>query len=613
MILSDIAITVKDLQKVYRRYNSHGWRAASLFGIPVPASKYDQFWALDDVSFTIGRGERVALVGRNGAGKSTLLRHISGELTPTTGSIAVNGKVKALFGLGEGFHPEFSGLDNIRTALALHGFRWADIPRAIDEIIEFTELEEFIHRPLKEYSAGMYARLAFATATAAKPDILIIDEILGAGDAYFLGKCLQRIRDITSDGATVLFVSHDMGSALMLCERGLWIHQGKLRDDADMTTIARRYQAHIREEQELSLRARSMRLSKKSLANQQDTLLLRLIGPDETAPKQPLYVSRLAFGQESLVFAETELGKQDLEGDIRPVIDQRTTNWGKADHREGRLARPFGSFGGTYVHAPIIIQQAQGLDAQAWIELDVLPSPGAPVLVQIYDQTTSSYRTIGSVAAEDDPRWRTVRYPLHGREAIAADREVITGGTEVAPEQAPPSAAHYHEKNQAEVGSLTLEPAPRTGASARILDFGFSDSNGARRYTLVAGEPANADFLIDVKGLSSLPIAVVAIYRPDGTVISQMISPKQPSQPAGLAGTYNIRLALDELLIGPGDFIVSAALFRDLDPTRSPEDGAYDLRDREYALKIVDSDLQPYPTGLVRQKPNWTFEPVSGK
>jgi len=606
-----MAIQVRSLQKVYRRYSSHGWRAASLFGIPVPASKYDQFWALDDVSFSIARGERVALVGRNGAGKSTLLRHISGELSSTRGSIQVNGRVKALFGLGEGFHPEFSGIESIRTALALHGFRWSDIPKAIDEIIDFTELEDFIHRPLKEYSAGMYARLAFATATAAKPDILIIDEILGAGDAYFLGKCLQRIRDITSDGATVLFVSHDMGSALMLCERGLWIHQGKLRDDADMTTIARRYQAHIREEQELSLRARSMKLSKKALSSQQDTILLRLIGEKETAPRAPLYVSRLAFGQESLQFAETELGKQDGDGDIRPIIDTRTTNWGKAERREGRLARPFGDFGGTYIHAPIVIQQAQGLGSDAWAEFDVLPSQSEPVQVQIFDPQLEIYRTLGTIAAEERPSWRTVRLALRAQEIQPAQQD------EAASHAADLSAEDESTQRPSSDIATTAEawrpasPAATASGTARILDFGFADANGTRRYTLVAGEPASADFLIEAKGLRSAPIAVVAIYRPDGTVISQMISPQAQPAAGAITGRYTITMQLEELLIGPGDFVVSAALFQCLDATRSPEDGAYDLRDREYALKIVDADHQPYPTGLVRQKPTWYFAPQS--
>lgn len=665
MILSDIAITVTDLEKVYRRYSSNGWRAASLFGLPVPASKYDQFWALNKVSFTIGRGERVALVGRNGAGKSTLLRHISGELTPTAGKVDVHGKVKALFGLGEGFHPEFSGLDNIKTALALHGFRWKDIPSAVEEIIEFTELEDFINRPLKEYSAGMYARLAFATATAAKPDILIIDEILGAGDAYFLGKCLQRIRDITADGATVLFVSHDMGSALMLCQRGVWIHQGKLREDGEMTLVARKYQAHIRDEQELALRARSMKLSKKTLAQQSESTLLRLIGIGESTPDEPLHVSRLAFGEAGLAFGETHLGNQDMEGEIVPLIDLKTANWGKSLSLDGRLCRPFGDFGGSFIHAPFTIRQSSGLTAGAWVELDVRPSPTTDVDVQLYDEADGEYRTIGVIPASTDRTWRTVRFNLG---LVVAERN-LTAVAEETPEDArlekatgqstyvddpvvgertfEDAAAEPVEPKQAEEAitvteSGTIEPPERTGnrtpeatvavraasieppapvtASrlrgkrpfAQIRNFSFVDSDGVGRHTLISGEPMGAVFDFEARNLPELPIAVVAIYKPDGTVVSQMISPRAKPASMLLTGNFRISFHLDELLIGPGDFIVSAALFRELDPNKAPDDCAYDLRDRSFALKVLEADLQTYPTGLVRQNPIWSFGMANG-
>jgi lipopolysaccharide transport system ATP-binding protein len=632
--MSDTAIRIIDLEKVYRRYSSNGWRAASLFGIHVPASKYDQFWALDKVSLTVGRGERVALVGRNGAGKSTLLRHISGELTPTAGSVEVNGEVKALFGLGDGFHPEFSGLDNIKTALALHGFRWKDIPAAVDEIIEFTELEDFIHRPLKEYSAGMYARLAFATATAAKPDILIIDEILGAGDAYFLGKCLQRIRDITSGGTTVLFVSHDMSSALMLCQRGIWIHQGKVREDGEMTKVARSYQAHIREEQELSLRARSMRLSKKALTRIGETLLLRLIADGEKAPSRPFFVARLAFGQDDLVFGETQLGNQDSDGEIVPLIDIKTANWGKSTHHNGVLCRPFGDFGGSFVHAPFSIRQSSGLDTGAWIELDISPSSSDAVMVQAYDETLHSYRTIGTVPASTDATWRTLRFALDLEPASVFTDEIDDVATTDA--TAEPSCINHcsaetsesEEASRTEAETNSAQPTmtaalPESEAppkkqrnpsslrslngrpTARITNFTFIDAREVPRYTLVSGEPMAAVIDFEAHNLPVEPVAVVAIYRPDGTVISQMISSPAPGGKEALSGLFQIVLRLEELLIGPGDFIVSVALFRELDPSRAPEDCAYDLQDRSYALKILELDHQPYPSGLVRQNPSW--------
>lgn len=607
----------------------------SLFGLPVPSSKYDQFWALDDISFTIRRGERVALVGRNGAGKSTLLRHISGELTASAGTIRVNGNVKALFGLGEGFHPEFSGYDNIKTALTLHGVRWKDIPRTVSEIIEFTELEDFIDRPLKEYSAGMYARLAFATATAAKPDILIIDEILGAGDAYFLGKCLQRIRDITSNGATVLFVSHDMGSALMLCERGIWIDRGKLRTDADMPTVAREYQAHIREEQELALRARSMRLSKKVVAQYSSGILLRFISPGETAPREPFYVSRIAWGKDDISLGEMELGKLDTDGNMSLIVDPQKNNWGKSARVHGRPCRPFADFGGAYVHAPFMLNQAPENHEALWLEMDVLPSLTHQVELQLFSEADGEYRTIVVVPPVEEPQWQTIRTRLHvgttdllvakqARKFVNLDELRDSDVVESVSDNLLADSHNAIESGEGNNtaprkrgdGQLTQSDVSnavflgRARPKASIRKFEFVDAEERPRHTLISGDPVRGVLEFEAIDLPDCPIAVVAIYSPDGNVISQMISPLKSSDEGILEGQYRFVLCLDELLIGPGDYIASVALFHELNASKPPEDCAYDLRDREYALKILDKEYTAFPLGLVRQKPYWTLEKI---
>lgn len=607
MILSETAISIQHLQKVYRRYATNGWRALGLLGFPVPKGRYDEFWALDDVSLDIRRGERVALVGRNGAGKSTLLRHISGELTPTAGSVTVNGSVKALFGLGEGFHPEFSGLQNVRTALALHGISPREMERAIDDIVDFSELDDFIHRPMKEYSAGMFARLAFATATARAPDILIIDEILGAGDAYFLGKCMQRINAITSHGATVLFVSHDMGSALMLCQRGVWIHHGRLRADGDMVGVARAYQAHIREEQEAALHARAMRLTKRtSQAGVDGKALFRLIAEGECAPDDPVRVARIAVGSEAETLAEVAVGGQDGAGDIALLVDMKL-NWGKAARHRGRLARPFGAFGGAFVHAPFTAPERL-LEKDAWIELDVAPSRTARILLQRWDPSigeAGAYADVGVIDPDPSEDWRCLRWSLEDLASVDVAPELADEGLPLVEDH--PAEIGDLERLTQEVPTPAALPGPRSNAPARIRDFSFFDAEGRRRRTLVAGEPASAAFEIDVQaGLPGRPIAVVAIYRPDGVVISQLISPpeEKPVQ-VGAPSRLTMRMTLDELLIGPGDYIVSAAIFRELDPAKAPEDCAYELHDRQYPLKIVEADHAPYPLGLVRQKAHW--------
>lgn len=221
---NESAIEINGLGKMYKLYKNNSDKYKDAFKLNFfKKDYYKEFWALRDINISINKGERVGLIGHNGAGKSTLLKTIIGRISPTEGSVRVNGKIQALLELGTGFHPEFTGRENIKAALMLVGCSYKQIDEMMDGIIDFAELEEYIDQPVKTYSAGMYARLAFSTATAIKPELLIIDEVLGAGDAYFSGKCVERMRSLTMDsGATVLFVSHDLASVQAICDRVIW-------------------------------------------------------------------------------------------------------------------------------------------------------------------------------------------------------------------------------------------------------------------------------------------------------------------------------------------------------------------------------------------------------
>ena len=222
--MSDIAISIDRVARMFKRYRNPRYRVMEALGLRLPKNAYDEFWALRDISFTVRRGERVALIGRNGAGKSTLLNIICQRLRPSSGSVTVEGRIQALMELGTGFHPDFTGRENVLSSLAYQGISGAKALALLDEVIDFAELDDFIDQPIKTYSTGMYARLAFSTATAFEPDVLIIDEVLGAGDAYFAAKCTERMHRLTLEmGATVLFVSHDMASVERLCDRAIWI------------------------------------------------------------------------------------------------------------------------------------------------------------------------------------------------------------------------------------------------------------------------------------------------------------------------------------------------------------------------------------------------------
>ncbi|MCR9095256.1 MAG: ABC transporter ATP-binding protein [bacterium] len=191
--------------------------------------KRSEIWALRDVSFEVAAGEAVGIVGRNGAGKSTLLEIIAGTRTPTEGRGVVRGRVAALLQLGAGFHPDFTGRENVFLSGSIQGFGRAEVESRFDEIAAFADIGHFLEEPVKTYSSGMYARLAFAVATAFQPDILIVDEILAVGDAPFQQKCVTRIERMRSQGATLLFVSHSVDRVNALCDRSLLLEAGRVQ------------------------------------------------------------------------------------------------------------------------------------------------------------------------------------------------------------------------------------------------------------------------------------------------------------------------------------------------------------------------------------------------
>jgi ABC-type polysaccharide/polyol phosphate transport system ATPase subunit len=206
-------------------------------------TSYYNFEALKGISFTIGDGEVVGIVGRNGSGKSTILKIIAGVYRPTAGLVKVSGKVAALIELGAGFHAELTGRENVVINGLLLGLSKREIRRCEQQIVDFAELGEFIDSPIKQYSSGMYMRLAFAIATEVDPDILLMDEILAVGDAAFQQKCFARIEDFRRQGKTIVFVSHNASSIRMICNRAILIHDGKIAKDGATDQVLAQYEA----------------------------------------------------------------------------------------------------------------------------------------------------------------------------------------------------------------------------------------------------------------------------------------------------------------------------------------------------------------------------------
>ena len=200
-----------------------------------------ELWALRDVSFSVGEGERLGLIGHNGAGKSTLLKILSRITKPTSGSASITGRVGSLLEVGTGFHSELSGRENIYLNGAILGMQRAEIERKFDEIVAFSEIEAFLDTPVKHYSTGMHMRLAFSVAAHLDPEVLIVDEVLAVGDVRFQRKCLRKMREVGESGRTVIFVSHDMQSITRLCDRVIWLKDGEVRSDGDAKHVVSEY------------------------------------------------------------------------------------------------------------------------------------------------------------------------------------------------------------------------------------------------------------------------------------------------------------------------------------------------------------------------------------
>jgi len=252
--MSDVALRMAGVYKKFSRGEKHdslrdlipAMARGVLHRVAKPLElKQQEFWALRDVSFEIRKGEAVGIIGHNGAGKSTMLKHLSGIMRPTTGRIEVKGRLSALIEVGAGFHPDLTGRENVFLNGVILGMSRAEIRRKFDEIVDFAGLADFIDTPVKRYSSGMFTRLGFSVAAHMEPDVLIIDEVLSVGDYAFQSRGIAKMRSIVSSGATVVFVSHNLGAVADLCSRCLLMGHGQLAQDGPTSNVIQSYMKQI--------------------------------------------------------------------------------------------------------------------------------------------------------------------------------------------------------------------------------------------------------------------------------------------------------------------------------------------------------------------------------
>ena len=324
--MNDVVIRARDLKKVYRLYSSAVSRFLDIFGmLRKNNGAYTEHAALAGINLEIRKGEKVAFIGRNGAGKSTLLKLLTGVIEPTSGSLKVEGKAHALLQIGSGFHPDFTGRENVYAYLAQLGIAGREADRQYADIVEFAELEEYIGQPVKTYSSGMAVRLMFATSTAITPDLLVLDEVLGVGDAYFAHKSYGRIREMCDrDGTTLLLVTHDVYSAVDL-QRVIWIDRGTVLMDGDGATVVNAYENSIRLQEEQRLRLKAEQRSRELAVTERPTsAVLEIFAADGNPLPCPVYFSRIELFANGASVGY--LLKDGVPGD-HATLQQEATSW----------------------------------------------------------------------------------------------------------------------------------------------------------------------------------------------------------------------------------------------------------------------------------------------
>lgn len=574
--MNDIVIQARDLTKVYRLYAGPGYRFLDMFGLlKNKVGAYTEHAALDGVSLEIRSGEKVAFIGRNGAGKSTLLKLFTGVIEPSSGTLAVKGKAHALLQIGSGFHPDFTGRENVYAYLAQLGITGREADRKFTEIVEFAELEEYVGQPVKTYSSGMAVRLMFATSTAITPDLLVLDEVLGVGDAYFAQKSYRRIRELCQrDGTTLLLVTHDVYSATAICDRVVWIDRGRILMDADGATVINAYEHSIRLQEESRLRLKAQARARDWASDgEASSVTVELHATDATPQPCPVYFSRI-----ELFAGDVSLGILPLDEAPVPNITRQSegTSWGEAIEWEGRPSRPLLNFGSPFHKVAGVFASVPGDLAPGDLRAEVDYWFAEPCAVAVRAFVDGHEVALGSLQPSAGS-WRTHR----SSEANAA-----------VPTTAPP-----------------LTPTGRQGTGAIVVEVVTPlDENDNEAYAFKHGAPfkLRLRYRINQPDLHERAQVLVAFVR-DGVQdvmrtiyrdftfdaseqlegLVELVFPRLPLA----TGTY----ALTIMVVRENYFDEPQTLYFSINP------GVYTCLTRAFDIKVEDGGIVGTGTGVVSE------------
>ena len=572
----DVAIRAIDLRKVYRLYAKPAYRFMDMFGLlGNRPDAYTEHAALDGVNLEIRRGEKVGVIGRNGAGKSTFLKLVTSVIHPTSGSIAVKGDVHALLQIGTGFHPDFTGRQNVYAYLAQLGVVGAEAERRCTDAIAFAELEEYIDQPVKTYSTGMAMRLMFSASTVISPDLLVLDEVLGVGDAYFAQKSYDRMRELCErNDATLLLVTHDVYSAVRMCDRVVWFDRGRVLMDGDGASVVKAYEDSIRQQEEHRLRLKTQqrlrelqqRAGRADAAPGIDHVLLEISSTSGRPQPGLVYLSDVALLAGGERVASWPLDSGAFDAGRGSHLEREGTSWGEIAVWQGRVCWPMRNYGSPFHKvAGVFAVPSDVVDAEAMAcSIDYASPEPCDLTVRLYvnGQALSLGRIVGASA-----EWTTYR--------AAAAQEAQDGSSRV----------------------LNASGVHGTGAVA-VTGARFVADDGRERHILEHGRPArlDIDFAVFQPELRERCQVVLALHK-DGIedvcrFISRDLVFDATRRPRG-----TVRLTIPRLTLTDGTYSVTVMVakegYYDSDQTvfYSINPSVYCCVSRLFDVSVVGSGL----------------------
>lgn len=643
----NIAIHLSNVGKMYRIFSSRKDNLLDALGLAklmpwLPVS-YREFWAVRGIDINLEVGRRIGIIGRNGAGKTTLLKLICGNLPQTEGEIKVQGTIQALLSVGAGFHPEFTGYENIKASLTYQGMSNRQIEASIEDIAEFTELGQFLSQPFKNYSAGMQARLNFATATVINPNILIVDEILGAGDAYFAGKSMERMKQLVEDsGATVLIVSHALDQILRYCEECIWLERGRMIQRGPALEVVKAYEQFIRVLEERRLKAKNYKRSSSKYSSDRydiygDNLVVRFIFQGQ--PGDYCDISTIKFLNNEDVEEELRVGDtQDIDTTQSAFVILDSGNWSKPQNSAHTFFRRLGingkdsSSGTNQVSGQAVFYTfALFKDAKYGIELNYRCSGNGVLNVEFVKNGVLQDLVSPPMGSSS---WTTYFIPLdifepslpilNNFEPVSSDESVSLSPSEVAgevpqsDEDVPLSTGEVTgEVLQSDEAGVTLPKESESldnikpgtfrrwpgEGSLMIEQVLLLDSMGKERNTFQVDSRMTVEAKFIARSSNTFRVIPVAVlFRIDGIMVSQHIG--EPVNLELKKGEKRVAsMDFGNLGLGDGNYVFSIALYRELDFANIEKPEIYDLIDRSIEFSVYGN--YPLLTALVHHPAKW--------